>query len=94
MTKDNPLNTLNPNGFLRLKDVLRLFPVSKSTWWLGVQQGRFPKPVKLSKRISAWRVSDIEKLLEKAARHNALAKQDSSWEDTTHGGLYNNKNNS
>lgn len=94
MTTDKPLNTLNPNGFLRLKDVLRLFPVSKSTWWLGVQQGRFPKPVKLSTRISAWRVSDIQNLLEKTARHNALAKQDSSWEDTTHSGLNSDKNNS
>ena len=48
-----PLNDLNPNGFLRLKDVLRLFPVSKPTWWFGVQTGRHPKPVKLSTRITA-----------------------------------------
>lgn len=31
---------------LRLKMVLEIIPVSKSTWWAGVKSGRFPKPVK------------------------------------------------
>lgn len=68
MMTQNPLNNLSPNGFLRLKEVLRLFPVSKSTWWLGIEKGRFPKSVKLSTRITAWRVSDIQELLDKTAR--------------------------
>ena len=32
--------------FLRLPDVLRIIPISKSSWWRG-REGRFPKPVKL-----------------------------------------------
>jgi prophage regulatory protein len=48
--------------FLRLPEVLRIIPVSKSSWWLGVRSGRFPKPVKLTERTSAWRRSDIEAL--------------------------------
>lgn len=39
-------------------------PVSKSTWWEGVRDGRFPQPVKISKKITAWRASDIAKLIE------------------------------
>jgi prophage regulatory protein len=39
-------------------------PVSKSTWWAGVKDGRFPKPVKLSTRVTAWRVEDIRDFIE------------------------------
>lgn len=35
-----------------------VIPVSKSTWWQGVKSGRFPKPVKLGPRATAWRVED------------------------------------
>jgi prophage regulatory protein len=44
---------------LRLGQVLSLFPVSRSTWYQGIATGRFPKPIKLSQRISAWRLRDI-----------------------------------
>lgn len=51
-------------GFLRLPEVLALYPVARATWWAGVKSGRFPKPVKLSERTTAWRVEDIRKLIE------------------------------
>jgi predicted DNA-binding transcriptional regulator AlpA len=60
---------LPPTGFLRLASILAPrgpIPISKSTWWAGVKSGRFPKPVKLSPRITAWRVEDIRALIEKA----------------------------
>lgn len=50
---------------LRLPDVLRLIPVSKSTWWAGVKTGRFPAPVKLGPRTTCWRLSDIENLIKR-----------------------------
>ena len=83
MTPTQSTNTLSEAGFLRLKDVLKLFPVSKSTWWLGIQTGRFPKPVKLSTRITAWRVCDIQKLLTEMARQNELVSNDSACDDAT-----------
>ncbi len=49
-------------GFLRLSAILAPtgpIPVGRSTWWAGVKDGRFPKPVKLGKRITAWRAEDI-----------------------------------
>lgn len=52
-------------GFLRLPQVLELIPVSKSTWWAGCKSGRYPQPVKLSARTTAWRVEDIEALIKK-----------------------------
>jgi len=51
-------------GLLRLPQVLELIPVSKSTWWLGVKENRFPQPVKLGPRTTAWRVEDIRALIE------------------------------
>jgi len=50
-------------GFVRLRGVLQVIPVSKSTWWAGVRTGRFPDPVKLGPRTTAWRASDIRTLI-------------------------------
>jgi predicted DNA-binding transcriptional regulator AlpA len=51
-------------GFMRLSDVLQVFPVSKSTWWAGVKIRRYPQPIKIGPRMTAWRKTDIRKLLE------------------------------
>lgn len=56
--------TLPETGYVRLPVVLRLIPVGKSTWWAGIKTGRYPKPVKLSARVTAWRVEDIRALIE------------------------------
>jgi predicted DNA-binding transcriptional regulator AlpA len=50
-------------ALIRLPLVLHVFPIGKSSWWNGIAEGRYPKPVRLSKRAVAWRVSDIRRLL-------------------------------
>ena len=50
-------------GFLRLPQVLAIVPISKSAWWEGCKTGRFPKPVKLGPRTTAWKVEDITVLV-------------------------------
>jgi predicted DNA-binding transcriptional regulator AlpA len=40
-------------SLLRLNEVLRRFPVSKSSWWLGVKERRYPAPVKIGRRAVA-----------------------------------------
>ena len=60
-------NELPEIGFVRERQVLRVFPVGRSTWWNGVRDGKYPQPVKLSDRITAWRVSDIRALIEAAS---------------------------
>jgi predicted DNA-binding transcriptional regulator AlpA len=57
---------LPETGFIRIRDVLRVIPVSRSTWWAGVQTGRFPAAIKLGPRITAWRVEDIRNLISNA----------------------------
>lgn len=53
------------NALLRLPQVLALIPVSRSAWWAGCKSGRYPKPVKLGPRTTAWIAADIAALLEK-----------------------------
>ncbi len=48
---------------LRLADVLKRVPVGRSTWFAGIASGRFPKPVKLGPKTSAWRSGDIDRIV-------------------------------
>jgi prophage regulatory protein len=67
------MNDLPVTGFLRLRQIIGdpqadppiqpLIPISKSTWWEGVKDGRFPKPIKLGPRARGWRVEDIRELI-------------------------------
>jgi len=69
-TDDSASSQLPPAGFVRLPGILAPngpVPVSKSTWWAGIKDGRYPKPVKLGPRITAWRVEDIRALIAGAA---------------------------
>lgn len=61
---DRKQNGFPELGFVRLPGVLQVIPVSKSTWWAGVRTGRFPAPVKLGPRTTAWRAVDIRNLIE------------------------------
>jgi prophage regulatory protein len=56
---------LPETGFIRLPQVLSLFPVCRSAWWAGVRDGRYPKAVKLGNRCTAWRVEDVRALIER-----------------------------
>lgn len=51
-------------GFMRLRQVLAVFPISRSAWYVGIREGRYPAPVKLGPKASAWRASDIRALIE------------------------------
>lgn len=61
--QNNVAASLPEVGFLRLSDVLKIIPVAKTAWYQGVKEGRFPAPVKLTKRASGYRVGDIRALI-------------------------------
>jgi len=52
-----------PKKLLRLNEVLKRFPVSKSSWWLGVKENRYPAPVRIGARAVAWSESEINDLI-------------------------------
>lgn len=60
-----------PTGFLRLKQVLELYPVSPATWWRGVRSGRFPRAYKLGPNSTGWLAADIQALLERTKQEAA-----------------------
>jgi prophage regulatory protein len=69
------MHRLPETGYVRLPQIIgdpnetpptpAIIPVAKSTWWQGVKDGRFPKPVKLGPKTTAWRVEDIRSLIER-----------------------------
>ncbi|PTQ82076.1 AlpA family transcriptional regulator [Nitrosospira multiformis] len=71
------MHQLPEAGYLRLPQIIgnpkakppipAVIPVSKSTWWAGVKSGRFPQPVKLGPRVTAWHVDGIRALIERLA---------------------------
>ena len=56
--------TVPTTGFLRLPQILAIFPVGKSSWWEGCRTGRYPKPIKLGPRTTVWRAEDIKAFIE------------------------------
>lgn len=54
------LGRLPETGYMRQSQLIPfLIPISPATLWRKVKSGQFPKPVKLSEKITAWRVEDI-----------------------------------
>ena len=66
-------NSLPNTGYVRLTGIIGnrktgvppLIPVSRSSWWNGITEGRYPKGVKLGPHTTAWKVEDIRALMER-----------------------------
>ena len=56
--------TLPATGYVRLPELRRIIPFGRSTIWRKAKNGTFPKPVKLSEGITAWKVEDIRAWME------------------------------
>lgn len=73
MQKSKDLNLELPKeGFVRLPQILAVIPISKSQFWLGVKNGRFPRPIKLGAKTTAWRVEDIRALIVRLSQEAEL----------------------
>ena len=57
-------------SFLRLPQVLAIIPISKSAWWQGCKDGRYPQPIKLGPRTTVWRSADIFALVRRLSGQN------------------------
>ncbi|WP_434718125.1 AlpA family phage regulatory protein [Paraburkholderia sp. A1BS-2L] len=62
------------DSLLRLPEVLALIPVSRATWYAGIKTGRYPQPVSLGPRCSAWRASDIQRLVSQGVASPPLTR--------------------
>jgi len=53
---------------LRIRQVLEVVPVSRSTIWEWVKKGHFPKPMRIGARTTVW---DEEEVNDFIKRHKA-----------------------
>ncbi len=51
--------------FIRVSQVAELLGISKSTVWQYAREGKLPKAIKLSPRVSVWKESDVLALIKK-----------------------------
>lgn len=70
---DRPV--LPREGFVRLPQILAVYPISRSGWWAGVKAGKFPSSVKLGPRTTAWRAADIRRLLEQPSQNGCCERE-------------------
>lgn len=66
-TGDNMVNHTDTPRLLRLHQILAPggpIPVSRSTWWAKVRTGEYPKPIKISARITCWPEDSVQRLID------------------------------
>lgn len=55
---------------MRIPQILKVMPVSKSKFWLMVQKGEFPKPIKIG-RSSFWTIEQVQAFIGERARQSS-----------------------
>ena len=68
---DHSSTSTTIDGYLRQHQVLNVVPFSAATLWRKSKDGTFPKPVKLSAGVTAWKASAVQQWL--AERESAQA---------------------
>lgn len=67
---ENPTMTTHHSTQNQPDRLLRVVPhiidrmgICRSAWWKGVKEGRYPKGIKLSPRVTVWKASEIDALI-------------------------------
>lgn len=69
---------MQSTGFLRLPQVLERIPISRSAWWHGCKEGKFPRPIKLGPKMTVWYESDIVDFI------NGFVQNKQDWKGENH----------
>ena len=72
------IEILPETGFVRLSTVLRVIPVSRSSWWQGVKSGKYPAAIKISANTTAWKAEDIRDLIAQLSGSQPISKRGES----------------
>jgi prophage regulatory protein len=68
------MNNMNPQTppitLMRIPQILKVMPVSKSKFWLMVQKGEFPKPIKIG-RSSFWTIEQVQAFIGDRAKQSS-----------------------
>jgi prophage regulatory protein len=63
-----------PPAFYRLRDVMRISALSRSTIYRRISEGRFPSPVRLGGRASAWPSAELQAWIDDPEGYRKTAK--------------------
>ena len=65
---------ITPPGrrLIRLSEVLKIYPVSRSTWYEGVKAGAYPQSIPLSRRAVGWWEDEVIRVAEIRAQSRSL----------------------
>ena len=60
-----PANVNQPqhDSLLRVPHITTRMGISRSGWWKGVKEGKYPPGHKLSPRVTVWKSSEIDALI-------------------------------
>lgn len=71
-------DSLRPNGspaaperLLRVPQVLQQLSISRSLWWAWVKSGKAPAAIKIAPRVTCWRQSEINALIDRLTKPQA-----------------------
>ncbi len=69
-TSEISFDNLPEQSFIRIKTIAKLYSVHTGTIWRWVKENQFPKPIKISSKVTCWQVSVIRNHLKKLAETN------------------------
>lgn len=71
MSRDSKIpeigNNIPDDSLLRVAQIVERIRVSRSHWYAGVKDGKYPPGFLLSKRIHVWRGRDIKAIINSEA---------------------------
>jgi len=56
------LESLPAEGLVRTTTIIEVLGICRSTWRRGVNNGKFPPPIRLTSGVVAWHVDDIREI--------------------------------
>ena len=62
-------------AFYRLRDVMRVTALSRSTIYRRISEGRFPRPVHLGGRASAWQSAALQAWIDDPEGYRAATSE-------------------
>ena len=63
-------NSKSEVTLMRIPQILEVMPISKSKFWLMVQKGEFPKPIKIG-RSSFWTIEQVQNFIRERTKQSA-----------------------
>lgn len=74
-TLPKPNASKAPPAFYRLRDVMRITALSRSTIYRRIAEGRFPSPVNLGGRASGWASATLQQWIDDPGSYGSPTQQ-------------------